>query len=197
MQEIAVRKIVEVPIADVRNTTRFASFLGVDKEHFAILIGDYQTQPVLTRVHSECITGDMFGSKRCDCGPQLREALAAMDKRGGGVLIYMRQEGRGIGLFSKLDAYELQSMGIDTFEANEMLGYAEDGREFESAALMLKALGVTQIELITNNPDKEATMQAHGIVVEKRVPSGVFLTKENEHYLRSKVEKKHHTIDLA
>lgn len=196
MPTISVRKIVDIPMADIKLPTRFVSFCGVDKEHFAVLIGDYKKSPVLTRVHSECITGDVFGSTRCDCGPQLREALGTMTADGGGVVIYMRHEGRGIGLYSKFDAYGLQSTGIDTFTANEMLGYPDDSREFESAAAMLLALGVGRIKLMTNNPEKSRALKAGGVNVDEVVPSTVFLTAQNGQYLRSKKEKKQHTIEL-
>lgn len=196
MKALTLKTTVEIPIEGVPQLTRFVSFEGVDKEHFALLIGDCQTTPVLTRVHSECLTGDVFGSKRCDCGAQLKEALSQIAARGGGVLIYLRQEGRGIGLYSKFDAYLLQNQGIDTFTANEMLGYADDLREFESAGAMLKALHVHHIDLITNNPAKILALENCDITINTTLPSGVFLTVENEDYLRSKINKKHHTINL-
>lgn len=196
MNRITVRKIIEIPIDAICHKTSFVSFEGLDKEHFAILIGDYQKKPVLTRVHSECITGDMFGSKRCDCGPQLKEALEKINQLGRGVLIYLRQEGRGIGLYAKFDAYELQTKGIDTFTANEMLGYKDDSREFRSAAFMLKALSISHITLITNNPSKIADIRNAGIIINDIIPSGVHLTQENENYLRSKADIKKHTIKI-
>lgn len=196
MKAVKLKTTVEIPIEGVPQLTRFVSFEGVDKEHFALLIGDSQTPPVLTRIHSECLTGDVFGSRRCDCGAQLKEALSQMAERGGGVLIYLRQEGRGIGLYSKFDAYLLQTQGIDTFTANEMLGYADDLREFESAGAMLKALNIYHIDLITNNPAKVLALKNCDITIHKTLPSGVFLTVENEHYLRSKINKKQHTINL-
>ena len=196
MKAVKLKTTVEIPIEGVPQLIRFVSFEGVDKEHFALLIGDSQTPPVLTRIHSECLTGDVFGSRRCDCGAQLKEALSQMAERGGGVLIYLRQEGRGIGLYSKFDAYLLQTQGIDTFTANEMLGYADDLREFESAGAMLKALNIYDIDLITNNPAKVLALKNCDITIHKTLPSGVFLTVENEHYLRSKINKKQHTINL-
>lgn len=194
MHDIAIRNIVDIPITLTTSRTRFVSFTGVDKEHFAILVDDYQKVPVLTRVHSECMTGDLFGSKRCDCGPQLHEAIAAMSQAGGGILIYLRQEGRGIGLYSKFDAYELQQKGVDTFTANRMLGFQDDAREFETAAAMLEALGAKHINLITNNPVKVDTLRGSGLVIENVIPSGVYITSENEQYLRSKSDLKNHTI---
>lgn len=197
MNTVRLKTSVDIPIEGVPQCTRFASFEGVDKEHFALLIGDYQTPPVLTRIHSECLTGDVFGSRRCDCGAQLKEALQLMTARGGGVLIYLRQEGRGIGLYSKFEAYQLQADGIDTFTANQMLGYADDLREFESAAAMLQALGIQVIDLITNNPIKASSLRRCEITINRLIPSGVFLTAENEAYLRSKISKKQHTINLT
>ncbi|PAA11673.1 GTP cyclohydrolase II RibA [Pseudomonas fragi] len=196
MKAVKLKTTVEIPIEGIPLPTRFVSFEGVDKEHFALLIGDCHTLPVLTRIHSECLTGDVFGSRRCDCGAQLKEALSHMSERGGGVLIYLRQEGRGIGLYSKFDAYVLQTQGIDTFTANEMLGYADDSREFESAGAMLKALDIRHIDLITNNPAKVLALQGCNITINRTLPSGVFLTVENERYLRSKINKKQHTINL-
>lgn len=197
MKALTLKTMVEIPIEGITQLTQFVSFKGVDKEHFALLIGDYTTPPVLTRVHSECLTGDVFGSKRCDCGAQLKEALKEMSLRGGGVLIYLRQEGRGIGLYSKFDAYQLQTQGIDTFTANEMLGYADDLREFESAGAILKALNIPVIDLITNNPAKTRALRNCDISINRIIPSGVFITPENERYLRSKIDKKQHTINLT
>ena len=196
MKAVKLKTTVEIPIEGIPLHTRFVSFEGVDKEHFALLIGDCHTLPVLTRIHSECLTGDVFGSRRCDCGAQLKEALSHMSERGGGVLVYLRQGGRGIGLYSKFDAYVLQTQGIDTFTANEMLGYADDSREFESAGAMLKALDIRHIDLITNNPAKVLALQGCNITINRTLPSGVFLTVENERYLRSKINKKQHTINL-
>lgn len=196
MNTVTLKTSVEIPIEGIPLLTQFVSFNGIDEEHFALLIGNYRTPPVLTRVHSECLTGDVFGSRRCDCGAQLKEALSEISKRGGGVLIYLRQEGRGIGLYSKFDAYQLQSQGIDTFTANQMLGYADDLREFDVAAAMLKALRIQTIDLITNNPAKVSALIACNVTVHKTIPSGVFLTRENEHYLRSKINLKQHTINL-
>lgn len=196
MENVTVRKIVEIPIQIVNKVAKFVSFRGLNAEHFAILIGNYQECSVLIRVHSECITGDVFGSKRCDCGPQLKGALKQMDDHGGGVLIYLRQEGRGIGFYSKLDAYELQIKGVDTFTANEMLGYKDDLREFECAVAMLNALDIERVRLITNNPEKVSALRRGGVKIDEVVPSGVYLTSENEFYLRSKVATKKHTIEL-
>ncbi|MCX5170024.1 GTP cyclohydrolase II [Streptomyces antibioticus] len=149
----------------------------------------------LVRLHSECLTGDVFGSARCDCGPQLREAVERI-ARTGGVLLYLRQEGRGIGLYNKLDAYALQDQGLDTYEANAALGLPEDDRDYTAAAQMLRALGITRLDLLSNNPDKAGQLRDLGITVHERVPTGVFTTPHNVRYLRAKVLQTRHTLPL-
>jgi GTP cyclohydrolase II len=149
----------------------------------------------LVRLHSECLTGDVFGSQRCDCGPQLREAVEEI-AREGGFLLYLRQEGRGIGLYEKLDAYALQDQGLDTYQANEALGHPADARDYTAAAQMLTALGHTTIALLSNNPDKGAQLQALGISVATRRPTGVFARAANRRYLETKIFTTGHTIDL-
>ncbi|MCD9145501.1 GTP cyclohydrolase II [Streptomyces albireticuli] len=151
--------------------------------------------PPLVRLHSECMTGDVFGSARCDCGPQLHEALRQV-ATAGGCLLYLRQEGRGIGLYNKLDAYRLQDGGLDTYAANRALGLADDLRDYTGAAWMLRALGHEEIDLLTNNPDKPAQLSAHGIRVRRVVPTGVFANRHNLRYLTAKVTRTAHTIDL-
>ncbi|MFD0274856.1 GTP cyclohydrolase II [Kitasatospora sp. NPDC127111] len=150
----------------------------------------------LVRLHSECLTGDVFGSDRCDCGPQLRESVERIAEAGG-YLLYLRQEGRGIGLYNKLDAYALQDAGLDTYDANTALGLPEDGRDYTAAAQMLTALGATGIDLLSNNPDKASQLSALGITVERRVPTGVHLSASNVRYLRAKVERTGHSIELS
>ncbi|MFI8265898.1 GTP cyclohydrolase II RibA [Streptomyces sp. NPDC085665] len=166
-------------------------------EHFAVLVpaapGD--TAPPLVRLHSECLTGDVLGSARCDCGPQLDEALRAIADQGGAVL-YLRQEGRGIGLYNKLDAYVLQAQDHDTFTANRMIGRGDDERDYAAAAAMLLALGLTRIRLLTNNPDKVRELRAHGIEITEVIPTGVYVTAENSRYLSAKAELAGHTIAL-
>src|ERR1043165_8369308 len=147
----------------------------------------------LVRPHSECLTGDVFGSERCDCGPQLREAAERISEAGG-FLLYLRQEGRGIGLYAKLDAYALQDAGLDTYEANVALGHGEDERDYTPAAQMLHALGVEKIALLSNNPDKAVQLEALGVRVEERIPTGVHLSAANARYLAAKVSHTHHTI---
>ncbi|NUP19168.1 MAG: GTP cyclohydrolase II [Streptomyces sp.] len=166
-------------------------------EHVAVVLGDPApgTTP-LVRLHSECLTGDVFGSARCDCGPQLREAVERIAERGG-VLLYLRQEGRGIGLYNKLDAYALQDQGLDTYAANAALGLPEDDRDYTAAAQMLTALGIGELDLLSNNPDKADQLRGLGIEVRDRVPTGVFATPDNVRYLRAKVLQTQHTLPLG
>lgn len=179
-------------VADVFTFTGLAD----GKEHLALGIGDYRNVPVpLVRPHSECLTGDVFGSQRCDCGPQLREAVERIGERGG-YLLYLRQEGRGIGLYAKLDAYALQDGGLDTYEANLALGRGEDERDYTAAAQMLSALGVRAIRLLSNNPDKARQLAALGVQVAERVPTGVHVSEANVRYLRAKIEHTGHTLAL-
>jgi GTP cyclohydrolase II len=167
------------------------------QEHVAVVLGQPApgTTP-LVRLHSECLTGDVFGSARCDCGPQLREAVERIADRGG-VLLYLRQEGRGIGLYNKLDAYALQDQGLDTYEANAALGLPEDARDYTAAAQMLRSLGIDELDLLSNNPDKADQLRSLGISVRDRVPTGVFKTAHNVRYLRAKVLQTHHTLPLG
>ena len=168
-----------------------------NKEHIALVKGEVSEESsVLVRIHSECLTGDVFHSKRCDCGPQLDKALKMISERGNGVVIYMRQEGRGIGLLNKLRAYRLQENGLDTVEANEVLGFPADLREYEVSAQILKDLQISSIELLTNNPGKIAALEKNNIMIEKRVPMDPDLLKDNENYLYTKREKLGHQLTL-
>ncbi|MFI7499635.1 GTP cyclohydrolase II [Streptomyces sp. NPDC049687] len=171
--------------------------LADGQEHVAVVLGEPAPGTVpLVRLHSECLTGDVFGSARCDCGPQLREAVERIAETGG-ILLYLRQEGRGIGLYNKLDAYALQDQGLDTYEANAALGLPEDARDYTAAAQMLRALGVTTLDLLSNNPDKADQLRGLGIDVNDRVPTGVFTTPHNVRYLRAKVLTTQHTLPLG
>jgi GTP cyclohydrolase II len=177
-----------VPLAGAEDA-RVIAFRPEDggEEHLAIVIGTPDpAHPVLTRIHSECFTGDLLGSLRCDCGDQLKGAIAAIGAAGGGVLLYLAQEGRGIGLVNKLRAYELQDRGADTVEANRALGFEADERAFEPAADMLKALGIASVRLLTNNPAKVAALTRHGVAVAERVPHRFPANDHNEPYLKAK-----------
>lgn len=168
-----------------------------DKDHLALVMGELVDHaPVLVRVHSECLTGEVLGSLRCDCGEQLDRSLELISEAGRGVLLYMRQEGRGIGLRDKLRAYNLQDGGLDTVDANLALGHQADARDYDLAALMLKDLGVTTISLLTNNPNKIEELQRLGIQVVERIPLQGEVTPENERYLSTKAARMQHLIDL-
>ncbi len=162
------------------------------KEHLAMLLGNITEENTLVRIHSECLTGDVFGSLRCDCGPQLKNSMDEIAKEGTGILIYLRQEGRGIGLTEKLRAYELQDQGYDTVEANLMLGHGADERDFKIAGDILKSLSVTSIRIITNNQNKINAIEKSGIKVNKRMVSPLAVNKENLDYLKIKAAKMNH-----
>lgn len=161
----------------------------------ALVMGDIHTAPPLVRIHSQCLTGDVFGSLRCDCRLQLELALEKIAQAGAGILLYEQQEGRGIGLMAKLKAYELQDQGLDTVEANVELGYAADCRAYELPGEVLKLLGVTSVRLITNNPDKVAAIESAGITVAERVSAQVESQESFERYLRTKQEKMGHFFE--
>ncbi|WP_328469943.1 GTP cyclohydrolase II [Actinoplanes sp. NBC_00393] len=204
-----IRRQVTVPLRfpdGYATTARVMTFDGLadGKEHLALGLGDWQRaltksaaggRAPLVRPHSECLTGDVFGSQRCDCGPQLREAVERIADQGG-FLLYLRQEGRGIGLYAKLDAYALQDDGLDTYEANVALGRGEDERDYTAAAQMLLALGVDRVRLLSNNPDKAVQLTGLGIDVTQRIPTGVHLSAANVRYLSVKATHTAHTIDL-
>jgi len=162
------------------------------EEHVALVIGAFGGKPPLVRLHSECLTGDVFGSLKCDCGPQLKEALRILGTEGGGILLYLRQEGRGIGLANKLRAYALQDRGLDTVDANRRLGFADDERNYGMAAAMLRALGVDRVRVLTNNPNKIAGLEAEGIEVVERVAHHMPTNPHNADYLATKRKKSGH-----
>lgn len=165
------------------------------EEHYAVEIGaPSRKAPVLARLHSACFTGDVLGSLKCDCGPQLRTALAQMGEEGAGVLLYLNQEGRGIGLANKMRAYALQDQGFDTVEANHRLGFEDDERDFRIGAAILKDMGFLSVRLLTNNPAKVRMMEAHGVAVTERVPLKVGQTRQNAHYLATKAKKSGHLL---
>jgi GTP cyclohydrolase II len=204
-----IRTQVTVPLrfADGYATTaRVFTFHGLadGREHLAFGLGAYANESPaaagrdgcpLVRVHSECLTGDVFGSQRCDCGPQMSEAVRRI-AQADGYLLYLRQEGRGIGLYAKLDAYALQDQGLDTYEANVALGYGEDERDYTVAAQMLVALGLTRISLLSNNPDKVAQLDRLGVTVTERVPTGVHVSSANVRYLAAKARHGAHAFEV-
>ncbi len=187
----AIRSRVRIPLTfpdGYRTEAEVFTFHGLTDgaEHLALALGepDPAGSP-LVRLHSECLTGDVFGSARCDCGPQLREAVERIAESGG-YLLYLRQEGRGIGLYNKLDAYALQDSGLDTYQANTALGLPEDGRDYTAAAQMLTTLNASTVRLLSNNPDKATQLTTQGITVTERVPTAVHVSDTNVHYLRTK-----------
>jgi GTP cyclohydrolase II len=203
-----IRTQVSVPLrfADGYATTaRAFSFDGLvdGQDNLAFGLGDRAIAVTsagrgsvpLVRLHSECLTGDVFGSQRCDCGPQLREAVERIADSGG-FLLYLRQEGRGIGLYDKLDAYSLQDAGLDTYEANLALGHREDERSYLAASQMLGALGVSRVALLSNNPDKARQLRRLGITVTAQVPTGVHVSAANARYLATKAASGAHTLDV-
>ncbi|KAB0464732.1 GTP cyclohydrolase II [Vibrio kanaloae] len=171
--------------------------LKTDKEHVAVIFKSAdKTQDIpLVRMHSECLTGDVFHSSRCDCGEQLDETIRIMGEMGG-VILYLRQEGRGIGLYNKIDAYRLQSEGMNTYEANNHLGFGDDLRDFTEAAEMLRALGTTKIRLLTNNPKKINELRSFGIEIEEVVKTSAHIKSGNESYLKAKVSHGKHNLDI-
>jgi GTP cyclohydrolase II len=185
---------------------RVFSFDGLvdGREHLAFGLGDRAAarapggygRPPLVRLHSECLTGDVFGSQRCDCGPQLREAVERV-AGAGGLLLYLRQEGRGIGLYAKLDAYALQDAGLDTYEANLALGHREDERSYLGAAQMLRTLGVSSVTLLSNNPDKARQLRRCGVAVAEQVPTELHLSVANGRYLATKARRGAHTLAVG
>jgi 3,4-dihydroxy 2-butanone 4-phosphate synthase / GTP cyclohydrolase II len=195
--EQMVKREVEINLPTEYGNFKAAGFSNVldNKEHVALVKGDISDgEPVLVRVHSECLTGDVFGSNRCDCGPQLHAALSQIEKEGRGVLLYMRQEGRGIGLINKMKAYKLQEEGLDTVEANEQLGFAPDLRDYGIGAQILKDLGINKMKLLTNNPRKIAGLKGYDLEVTERVALQMPHNESNEDYLKTKKSKLGHML---
>jgi len=198
--EYAVRQVASADFPTRWGKFRIYGFrgeLGSDgarrvEEAVALVMGDVKSPPPLVRVHSQCMTGDVFHSLRCDCRQQLELSLSMISEEGAGILIYEQQEGRGIGLMAKLQAYELQDAGLDTVEANEKLGFKADQREFALPGEILKALGVTQVRLLSNNPDKVEAVERAGVHVVERVPCEVTPSPHAEEYLKTKKEKLGH-----
>ncbi len=167
------------------------------REHVCLCLGDATGAPLLVRVHSECLTGDVFGSVRCDCREQLQFALASIAEEGRGILVYLRQEGRGIGLTNKVHAYVLQDEGLDTVDANLHLGLPADGRNYSVAAAILRDQGVKQVRLLTNNPQKVLDLEAGEIEVVERVPHEIAARPENQNYLKTKAERLGHILGIS
>lgn len=186
----------KLPLADAPNS-RIVAYRPASggNEHLALIVGEPEPPgPVLVRLHSECLTGDLLGSLKCDCGDQLRGAIKTIGKHGAGILLYLAQEGRGIGLINKLKAYELQDQGFDTIQANERLGFEADERVFAAAAEMLKHMGFSKVRLLTNNPDKVEALTRYGIEITERVPHAFPANPHNEAYLATKKAKAGHAL---
>lgn len=198
LEDVSLSVATHAPVPlDGAERSEIYAFRPADggKEHLAIVIGEPEPhEPVLARIHSECFTGDLLGSLRCDCGEQLRGAIRAIAEAGGGVLLYLAQEGRGIGLVNKLRAYKLQDEGFDTIEANERLGFEADERVYRPAAAMLRRLGFTKVKLLTNNPAKVEGLSACGIAVIDRVPHAFPANGHNDRYLRTKASRAGHIL---
>jgi 3,4-dihydroxy 2-butanone 4-phosphate synthase/GTP cyclohydrolase II len=201
-REKLVEKIVEVNLPTEFGQFQAHAYRGTYEEgdsrtHIALVKGDIASvSDVLVRVHSECLTGDVFGSLRCDCGPQLHAALAMIEREGAGVLLYMRQEGRGIGIVNKLKAYKLQEEGMDTVDANIALGYAPDLRDYGTGAQILKDLGLKKIRLLTNNPQKIIGLDGYGIQIVERIPLVIEPNEFNKGYMRAKESRMGHLLHL-
>ena len=200
---ISIREAKDIP-ADAILPTEFGQFRirvfheqATNLDHVALTLGDMiGPDPVLVRIHSECLTGDAFGSLRCDCGPQLKSAMEMIHHAGWGCVVYLRQEGRGIGLREKIKAYHLQDEGVDTLDANIMLGHPADARDYRIAAEILKAINITEVSLLTNNPDKVEQMNNLGIEVVDQLPLVVGVGADNVEYLSTKAQRMGHSIDI-
>ena len=201
---IRIKKNLVEKVEAVRFPTEYGEFLlhlyqdkFENKQHIALTYGKLNTnEPVLVRVHSECVTGDIFSSSRCDCGKQLEYAMKTIVENGSGVIVYLKQEGRGIGLKHKIKAYKLQDEGLDTVEANQELGFPPDMRDYGTGAQILKDLKISRLRVMTNNPKKLVGLEGHGLQIDERVKINVLLNEENEKYLKTKAKKLGHIIEL-
>jgi 3,4-dihydroxy 2-butanone 4-phosphate synthase/GTP cyclohydrolase II len=195
--ESQIRRQIDVKMPTSYGDFKLVAYEQIDSTevHMALVKGTWEKdEPVLVRVHSSCVTGDIFGSCRCDCGPQLHNAMSMVDKEGKGVVLYMKQEGRGIGLLNKLRAYKLQEQGLDTVEANLQLGFDMDNRDYGIGAQILHDLGITKIRLITNNPKKRVGLTGYGLEIVENIPIEIAPNPHNERYLQTKRDKLGHTI---
>lgn len=199
---VSIRNQVKIPLQfHHEGSTAFVDFITFyglcdEKEHLALGFNDWRNEVIpLIRIHSECLTGDIFGSLHCDCGKQLEECIQQMSKSSG-ILLYLRQEGRGIGLYNKLDCYTLQKNGLNTFEANESLGYEADLREYYVAAQMLTALNINQIKLLTNNDDKVRQLEGYGVKVVERISTRTYVNTFNKRYLKAKAYYSNHQLKI-
>ncbi|MFP4017224.1 MAG: bifunctional 3,4-dihydroxy-2-butanone-4-phosphate synthase/GTP cyclohydrolase II [Halanaerobiaceae bacterium] len=198
-KDILVKKASEAKLPTKYGNFKIAAYTNIvdDREHLAIIKGEVAgEEDVLVRVHSQCMTGDIFGSRRCDCGEQLEAALQMIEKEGKGVVLYMRQEGRGIGIVNKIKAYHLQDQGMDTVEANIALGFPPDLRDYGIGAQILADIGLSSLRLITNNPTKIVGLEGYGLSVTERVPIEIEPHEENEHYLKVKQDKMGHLLNI-
>lgn len=195
----AIHRVAETTLPTRHGRFRLVAYQTVTgQEHLALVAGAIdRAGPALVRLHSECLTGDVFGSHRCDCGEQLQRSLAYLQEQGSGILVYLRQEGRGIGLLNKVRAYALQDRGYDTVDANLALGFPEDMRDYAPAAAILHDLGVRRVRLLTNNPAKIEGLERNGLSVVERLPLRVIPNPENDRYLRTKEERMGHLLAAA
>lgn len=197
--ESLIEKLVEIKLPTEHGDFKMVAFKEINTglEHLVIYKGSWQKdEPVLVRVHSSCVTGDIFGSCRCDCGPQLHKAMAMIEKEGKGAIVYMNQEGRGIGLVNKLKAYQLQEQGLDTVEANIQLGFKADGRDYGIGAQIIREMGISKMRLMSNNPKKRAGLIGYGLEIIESVPLEIESNSHNENYLLTKRDKMGHTIKM-
>lgn len=197
--ESLIEKVIDVKLPTVEGDFDLHLFreTNTGKEHLALVKGDIdETEPTLARVHSSCMTGDIFGSCRCDCGPQLQKAMQMIEEEGRGIILYMNQEGRGIGLTNKLKAYKLQEEGLDTLEANIKLGFKDDERDYGIGAQILRALGIRKMRLMSNNPKKRTGLIGYGLEIVENVPLEIKSNKHNELYLKTKRDKMGHSLKL-
>lgn len=195
-----IEKIAVANLPTAVGSFRIAGYrsLTSDEDFVVLFKGNLDPEiPTLVRIHSQCLTGDVFGSIKCDCGPQLKRAMELIEEAGRGAIVYQQQEGRGIGIINKIRAYALQDQGADTVEANERLGFAVDAREYEQCAEILRDLGIRRVRIMSNNPEKIETLRNAGLEITERVPMEVEAREPAEHYLKTKKEKLGHLLEMS